>query len=64
MTRGHIGQRLRGVRGIECVREQHGVIHCAAQRDTKPAQNMQSQLPIMHPLGDRRVLQAARAIRA
>ena len=37
MARGHIGQRLRGVRGIERIGEQHRVVHRAAQR-SRPAQ--------------------------
>jgi hypothetical protein len=34
VARRHIGQRLRGVRGIQRVREQHGVVHRAAQRNS------------------------------
>ena len=34
VARGHVGQRLRGVRGIERVGEQHRVVHCSAQVST------------------------------
>ena len=32
IPRRHVGKRLRCMRGIERIREQHAIIHCAAQR--------------------------------
>ena len=33
VARGHIGERLRGVSGVERVGEQHGVVDCATKGD-------------------------------
>ena len=52
VARGHIGQRLRGVGGIERVGEQHGVVHRAAQRNALLAEHMQRQLPVVRALGN------------
>ena len=53
VARRHIGQRLRGVRRIERVGEQHGVVHRAAQRYALRREQMESGLPIVGLLGDR-----------
>jgi hypothetical protein len=50
-ARGHVGQRLRGMRGIERVREQHRVVDRAMQRDVHLAQHVEGQLPVVHALG-------------
>ena len=63
MTRGNIGESLRGVRGIERVGEQHGVVDGAAQFDSKAAENMERQLPIVDPLGHRRILKQSSQLR-
>ena len=55
MARGDVGQRLRGVGWIQRVGKQHEVVDCAAQIDTQPAENMQSQLPVVGLLGNVRV---------
>ena len=52
VARGHIGERLRGVGGVERVGEQHGVVDCAAQCDAERRQYMERQLPVVHVLGD------------
>ena len=52
VARRHIGQRLRGVRRIQRVGEQHGVVHRAAQHYALRSQQMESGLPIVGLLGD------------
>ncbi len=51
VARGHVGQRLRRVRGIQRIRKQHGIVHRAAQRHAESVQHVQRQLPIVHALG-------------
>ena len=52
VARGHIGQRLRCVRGVQRVREKHGVVHRAAQFDAHFAENVKGELPVVNALGD------------
>ena len=54
---GHIDQRRHRVGWIHRIRQQHGVVHRAAQRDTLRRQRMKRQLPIVRLLGHLGVFQ-------
>ena len=47
-----VGERLRGVSGVERVGEQHGVVYWAMQSDALLAKHMQRQLQVVRVLGD------------
>ncbi len=51
MSRRNIGQGLCGMGRIERVGEQHRVVDGAAHLNAEAAENMQSELQIVHPLG-------------
>ena len=63
VARGHIGQRLRRVRGIERVGEQHGVVHCSTQRHALRGEQVESRLPVVSLLGDGGVFQQCAQLR-
>ena len=57
VARRHVGQRLRGVRWIQRIREQHRVVHRPAQRNSLRSQQMERGLPIVCLLGNGLVFQ-------
>ena len=63
VARSHVGQRLRGVRGIERIRKQHGVVHRAAQSNALRGQQMQRGLPVVRLLGNGRIFKQCAKLR-
>ena len=52
IARGHVGERLPGVRGIERIGKQHVIVDGAAQVDAEAAENVERQLVVVDALGD------------